>query len=88
MLINTMEQVVDNRISDLWKRYDCCKCDECRENVKCIALNKLPAKYVSTQKGELFSKLNTVMDKQNSVDADVAVIAAIEFVSEHPRHSI
>lgn len=85
-LINTMEQIVEDKITDYWRRYDCCKCDQCREDVKCIALNKLPARYVSTIKGELFSKLNTVMDKQNSMDADVAVVYAIEFVSENPRH--
>ena len=52
-----------------------------------MALNKLPPKYVSTDKGKLFSKLNSLKEQQNGVDINVAVLSAVEFVSSHPRHS-
>ena len=84
--INMMEKLVDIRMEERLKNEDCCKCEQCREDVKCIALNKLPPKYVSTSKGELFSKIDQQMVRQNVLDIDMAVIGAIEFVRKNPRH--
>lgn len=86
-IINAMEKIVDLKMEELLKNSNCCKCEQCLENIKCIALNNLPAKYVSTTKGELFSRLGQIMIKQNTVDIDVAVMNAINIVKEHPRHS-
>ena len=88
MVINTMEKIVDMRIEEQLKEptLECCKCEQCVENIKCLALNKLKPKYVSTTKGELFSKIEQVMQGQNKLDIDVAVIGAIDFVSSHPLH--
>lgn len=86
-LLNVMEEVVDARLEDLLKETDCCTCDQCREDIKCLALNALPSKYVSTQKGKLFSKLSTAMIKQHSIDVNIACINAIEFVKDRPRHN-
>lgn len=86
-LINTMEEIVDLKIAELMAESDCCKCDHCREDIKCLALNALPPKYVSTMKGELFSKLSNAMIKQHSIDVNIACLNAIEFVKTHPKHS-
>lgn len=86
-LVNVMEQLVDHKIHDVLPNYDCCFCDECVDDIKALALNKLPAKYVSSSKGELFTRIDSTMVKQHSVDIDVAVLAAIEFVCSHPRHN-
>ena len=53
--------------------------------MKAIALNKLPAKYVSTHNGELFSKLESTL-RQSIVDINVAVSNAIACVSKKPSH--
>jgi competence protein ComFB len=81
-----MEKMVDLRIEEHIKKDDMCKCENCKEDIKCIALNKLPPKYVSTSKGELFSKVDQMMDRQNVLDIEVAVMNAIDFVNKRPRH--
>lgn len=65
---------------------NCCKCEHCIEDIMCISLNSLPPKYVTTSKGELFSKIDQQMDRQNMLDIDVAVINALEYVGKRPRH--
>lgn len=86
-LVNVMEKLVDLKIEEHIAKSSCCKCDQCIEDIKAIALNNLPPKYVSTQKGELFSRLDSIMVKQHNVDIDIAVLNAIEFVSTHPHHA-
>ncbi|MCH5206903.1 MAG: late competence development ComFB family protein [Oscillospiraceae bacterium] len=84
-LVNVMVEIVEERLELMLQTENCCKCERCLEDMKAIALNKLPAKYVSTGNGELFTKLNSTA-RQNTVDINVAVSSAIEFVSEHPLH--
>jgi len=84
-LFNMMEKFVDDKLKLMLEEEDCCKCSRCVEDMKAIALNKLPAKYVSTHNGELFSKLNATI-RQNSADIMVAISQAIELVSAHPSH--
>lgn len=86
-LVNVMEQIVDEKIGQMLEGENCCKCQRCVEDMKAIALNRLPAKYVSTNSGELFTKLNATV-RQSSVDINIAVAAAIEMVSKHPSHNI
>jgi len=85
-LVNTMESIVDTKLKELLEKSDCCKCEHCYEDIKCLSLNALPAKYVSTTKGELFSKLSNAMIKQHSIDVNIACVNAIEFVKAHPKH--
>ena len=84
-LINMMEGFVSDKLNDMLKNETCCKCERCVEDMKAIALNKLPARYVSTHNGELFSKLDSTI-RQNSMDIMVAVSHAIECVSSRPSH--
>ncbi len=84
-LVNVMEGIVDEKLATMLKDEDCCQCDRCLEDMKAMALNQLPSKYVSTHNGELFSKLNSLM-RQNSIDINVAVSYAIKTVSERPSH--
>lgn len=85
-ILNMMEKIVDQKIAEVLPTTKCCTCEKCLDDIRAMALNKLPAKYVSSDKGELFSRLNSVMEKQNSVDIHVAVLSAIEFVETHPHH--
>ena len=87
MLINMMEHFVDERVSELLAHYDCCKCEICVEDIKAYALNRLPAKYVSTVNGELFTRITQELECQPIVDLDVAIIKAIQHVSSNPRHN-
>ena len=84
-LVNVMEKVVDDKLEEMLKSENCCQCERCLEDMKAIALNKLPAKYVSTHNGELFSKLDSTL-RQSIVDINVAGSNAIACVSKNPSH--
>lgn len=83
---NVMEEIVNDKILEVIKDKDCCKCERCLDDIRALALNKLPSKYVSTNKGELFSKLAALKEHQGIIDLNIAVTSAIEFVSNNPRH--
>ncbi|MEA1973982.1 MAG: late competence development ComFB family protein [Bacillota bacterium] len=83
---NYMENAVDLLLKDLLKKYeDMCKCDMCINDIKAIALNKLKPHYVSTKKGNLYTKVDE-MNLQFDIDIYKALIEAIEIVRENPRH--
>ncbi len=84
-IVNVMENFVGERIAAMLESEECCKCERCIDDMTAIALNKLPAKYVSTHNGELFSKLDASI-RQNAVDINIAVAAAIDAVSKRPSH--
>ncbi|MDN5359453.1 MAG: competence protein ComFB [Thermotogaceae bacterium] len=84
---NFTEVLVDEVIDDLFEvpTLGVCKCDRCRYDIKAIALNALPPKYVVTEKGEIYAKLD-VFRNQMRVDVLRAVIEAIEVVKKNPSH--
>lgn len=82
---NLMEQIVWDKLDHMLEEYDCCKCEVCKNDMAAYALNTLKPRYVNSQEGELFSKLDTTR-YQNSIDIDVAVSKAIAIVSASPKH--
>jgi competence protein ComFB len=84
-LVNIMEKIIDMKLESYLPNSGCCDCEMCINDIKCLALNKLPSKYVNTHMGELFTRVDQTMLRQNSVDVDFAVINSIEFVKEKPR---
>ena len=85
-ILNVMEQLVDAKLAELLPKSECCKCEKCTDDIKAIALNRLPPKYVSTDAGELYTRVHSAMEKQNSLDINFAVYSAIDFVANHPHH--
>ncbi|MDR0804730.1 MAG: late competence development ComFB family protein [Oscillospiraceae bacterium] len=85
-ITNMMEKLVDAIINEQKAKTDFCVCETCLADVRCLALNRLPAKYVTTSKGELYSKMDQIMESQNKLDLDIAVISAIEYVCTHKQH--
>ena len=85
-IVNVMEHMVDAKLEELLPRSNCCKCQKCTDDIRALALNRLPAKYVSTDLGELYTRVNSAMEQQSSLDINFAVYSAIEFVSSHPHH--
>lgn len=86
-IVNVMELYVEQKMEEILPTTDCCTCDKCLDDIRAMALNKLPSKYVSTDKGMLFSKLNSLKEQQNGVDINIAVLNAIDFVTSNPRHN-
>ncbi|HHW48562.1 MAG TPA: late competence development ComFB family protein [Clostridiaceae bacterium] len=80
-----MEEIVFKMMKKVLNDLDVCKCDKCMLDIAAIALNKLPPKYVVTEKGELFSKVN-ILIQQFEVDIVSAITKAAIQVKNNPRH--
>lgn len=88
-LNNITEEVVLEALDKLLEREefkDICKDEECLLDMTTYALNRLPAKYVASSKGEVFSKTEE-LEQQHSVDVISVVTRAIKVVSENEHHS-
>lgn len=59
-------------------------CAICEEDVLVYALNRIPPQYVSSQKGEILSRLE-IQVGQNRTDATVSIMEAFRFVAANPR---
>ena len=83
---NYMEEVVDSTLDEILShRDDICKCERCRMDIKALALNHLPAKYVVTDMGYVYTKINE-LEAQFKADVTVAVTNAMKVVRANPRH--
>lgn len=83
---NFMEDAVMHQLDGVLAKYpDICHCEQCKSDIAALALNQLPPKYVSTERGEIFSRVGE-METQNSVEILQAILKAIAVVRAHPRH--
>lgn len=84
-LKNYMEEAVDQMMDKVLKDLDVCKCDRCRMDIKALALNNLPPKYVVSEEGELYVKTNELV-RQFEVDIIKAITMAAIKVNNNKRH--
>lgn len=85
---NYMERVVEKEMKQVLDKFpELCKCEECLADIKALTLNHLVPHYVATEKGELYTKLDSVK-VQNEVDVTAAIIEAIKIVKQKPHHHI
>ncbi|WP_353892535.1 late competence development ComFB family protein [Proteinivorax hydrogeniformans] len=85
-LINYNEILVKQKLDELWKDKNSeCRCKKCKLDVTALALNNLPPKYVVSEKGELYSKVDS-FNVQASTDITSAVVDAMEKVKRKPNH--
>ncbi len=82
---NYMEEVVFHELRDIIEELDVCKCERCKEDVAAWTLNRLPSKYVVTDLGYAYTKLNQ-LKSQAKADVIVFLMQAAEIVKESPRH--
>ncbi len=85
MLVNVKEDLVKQRLEDLLKDYDCCKCEKCQNDMMAIALNHLKPDYVNTNEGVLFKRIDGTLP-QKATDLDIEILKAISMVSKEPHH--
>lgn len=86
-LKNYMEELVIVKTDELLKLMNMCQCEKCRLDIIAIALNDLPTKYVVSEKGELYTKLNE-LEQQFEIDVETAIIKAAVLVSRNPKHNV
>ena len=85
MYFNVMEQQVEEEYEARKGELDGCGCDKCKADIICYTLNRLHPRYVVSNQGALYSKMN-LGGIQNHLDIIKLIIQAAERISEHPRH--
>ncbi|MDD5730571.1 MAG: late competence development ComFB family protein [Candidatus Omnitrophica bacterium] len=83
---NYMEDLVEEELEQLFEETeDVCKCQKCKMDIMVWALNRLPPKYVITDKGRMYTKLK---EQEIQFKADVVreITKAILHVSKNPQH--
>lgn len=84
-LSNYTEEVVIRKTDEILQHMNICSCEKCRLDIMAIALNNLPAKYVVTEIGHVYSKIKE-LEQQYGVDIETEVTKAAVFVSNNPKH--
>jgi len=83
---NYMEDIAAEILEDLLvDKTDVCTCEKCRADILALALNKLPARYVVTSKGRVYTKLSE-LQLQFRADIVRELAKAMDFVSRKPQH--
>ena len=83
---NIMELVVDEQFPVVMQKFPgACFCKQCLSDIKAMALNGLKPHYVSSERGNLFERINT-SDMMVKVDVLRAMTEAGEKVTRNPRH--
>lgn len=82
---NVVEDIVINVFEEVRPDLDCCTCDQCSSDIVAYALNKIQSRYVSTEKGALFSK-SAAFDQEYKMEVLKAIAEASRIVKDHPRH--
>ena len=83
---NYMEDVVKDTLEELiLKRENICKCEKCKFDMIAWVLNRLPAKYVVSDKGRIFTKLQEV-EIQFRADVVRELTEAISRIRKNPQH--
>jgi competence protein ComFB len=83
---NYMEDIILETMPSVLKNMqDICQCERCHMDRLAYALNNSPPKYVVTQKGKLYAKLN-ILQGQFEVDVVRAITDAAVRVDKSPRH--
>jgi len=85
-VINTMEPIIQSLFTEYIKQSPlACNCERCQVDVKVIALNRLPARYVSSLRGEVFMKTQ-LLNPQLRSDVMRELAHAAEIVANNPHH--
>lgn len=82
---NYMEEIVFSLMKEVLDDINVCSCEKCILDIAAIALNDLPSRYIVSEKGELYSKINS-LKQQFEVDVISAVTKAAVLVKRSPRH--
>ncbi len=83
---NLMEDIVLQELESIFSSDGGCQCPVCRADVIALALNHLPPRYVTTDKGRVAVQLSGY-DFQNRADIIAAISSALKEVRLHPHHN-
>lgn len=87
-LVNVTETFVQSIFADDFsqKYRFACDCTQCRDDILAIALNRLPSRYVSTDRGISYVKAE-FFSQQVYLDIIRELTIAAEMVGSRPNHA-
>jgi competence protein ComFB len=85
VLVNVAEELVKKKVTEMMASFEMCKCEKCYFDVCALVLNKTDSRYYTTEKGKLLNLLDAT-NYQFKTDLVVAILQAMKFVKDHPRH--
>lgn len=83
-VVNLMEALVESRIDGAIKKFGCCNCEKCRNDIAAITLNKLAPCYIIEDNPILRDE----MDRKRAAEVATALVQAILVVKAHPSHNV
>ena len=83
---NIMEEIVKNYLDDIMrKKTDMCKCDKCVDAIMALTLSNIPAKYIITDSGAMYTLMEQVKVEKAAVVLK-ELVKVIEFINKNPAH--
>jgi competence protein ComFB len=83
---NVMEDAVEDLLNQHWGQLlISCHCDECKNDVLALSLNRLKPHYVRNQTGRAYTKAD-LMTEQAKATILTAIVESAKVVSAYPHH--
>lgn len=82
VLVNLVEQLVADRLDAVFEKFNCCRCDKCRQDVAALALNTIPPQYVVADPEEIPALLEAAPTKE----IPGALVKAMLQIKNNPQH--
>jgi competence protein ComFB len=86
ILINAWESMVEEAVGQMQPLMEMCGCPKCFCDACAIVLNSLPPKYVTSHRGEVFSKVSQ-LNMNSQADLSILAARALQQVKNSPGHS-
>ena len=83
---NIMEEIVYEKMDEIVNSLGCCTCEKCQADIAAYVLNHVAPRYVASEKGELFSKVQE-MTQNNETEIVMKIVSAAEIIKGSPRHA-
>lgn len=84
-IYNVMQLLVEESAEKYMKMFGVCDCPRCRADVRAIALNNLPPKYVVMKPEDHIPRI-TLYEQQSAAEVTAHLLRACSQVAESPRH--
>lgn len=82
----TLEQIVTDKVIEGHDISGYCFCPRCWTDVLSLALNNLTPRYVGSEEGEVFARIDLSLDYQLRADVYAQLTRALLQVGANPRH--
>jgi hypothetical protein len=83
--VNIMQVLVDENAEKYIQMFGLCKCPRCKADIKALALNDLPPKYVVMEKGQVVPRIS-VYEGRYQAAVTAQILRACKTVTENPRN--